>query len=420
MKKILNSDAYINKRINNIFIYPKNMINKVKYKALYIDKNKFELQVLKMFKQTITKIDFIYYQVIFKTELEPTNSDLLEKSIDCVEPDIIIFFNNINFKKKYKLQWECLENKIDIKIIPHDTNDKITDNIKLICVKNKQHTIEINNFTNTVYTNEYLVDFILNTYDTLSINNNNQIPNVIMQTYKSNDVNKAMYDASRTWLICNPTYRYEYYTDGDCILFIQKYFPKDVLHAFLSLIPGAFKADLFRYCYLYIKGGVYTDMDNICMIDLNNIIKNTDIFVTVKDRPLASIYNAFIASSPNNPIFTHIIKNILHNVKHQIYIFNNSNTTQMNRLSITGPKCFGNSLNTYLKRSIDTPFYEGEHDINNFKFKLFSFTYDGNYIIYGNTIISLVKYAGFERVLDYERLYRTRTVYANLTLESTA
>lgn len=39
------------------------------------------------------------------------------------------------------------------------------------------------------------------------------------------------------------------------------HFPAEVKEAYDDLIPGAFKADLFRYCVLFIYGGVYADID---------------------------------------------------------------------------------------------------------------------------------------------------------------
>lgn len=54
---------------------------------------------------------------------------------------------------------------------------------------------------------------------------------------------------------------YRFYTDADAIVFLQTHFPPVVMEAYEALIPGAFKADLFRYCVLLIFGGVYADVD---------------------------------------------------------------------------------------------------------------------------------------------------------------
>jgi len=42
---------------------------------------------------------------------------------------------------------------------------------------------------------------------------------------------------------------------------LRTHFPSPVLEAYQAMKPGAFKADLFRYCVLLITGGVYADVD---------------------------------------------------------------------------------------------------------------------------------------------------------------
>jgi Glycosyltransferase sugar-binding region containing DXD motif len=56
-------------------------------------------------------------------------------------------------------------------------------------------------------------------------------------------------------------WEYRFYTDDDAALFLQTHFPPAVLEAYRAIQPGAFKADLFRYCVLLITGGVYADVD---------------------------------------------------------------------------------------------------------------------------------------------------------------
>ena len=50
------------------------------------------------------------------------------------------------------------------------------------------------------------------------------------------------------------------FNDRDCREFIMREYPPDVLNAYDSLLPTAFKADLWRYCVLYKYGCVYLDV----------------------------------------------------------------------------------------------------------------------------------------------------------------
>jgi hypothetical protein len=56
-------------------------------------------------------------------------------------------------------------------------------------------------------------------------------------------------------------WEYKFYSDDEADRFLSTHFPPQVREAYNSLIPGAFKADLFRYCVLLIYGGVYADVD---------------------------------------------------------------------------------------------------------------------------------------------------------------
>lgn len=47
---------------------------------------------------------------------------------------------------------------------------------------------------------------------------------------------------------------------------------------------GAFKADLFRYCVLLIRGGVYADMDVLLETNLDDAIANDIGFMTPIDE----------------------------------------------------------------------------------------------------------------------------------------
>ena len=86
-----------------------------------------------------------------------------------------------------------------------------------------------------------------------------KIPRIIHQTHTRNEIPDNMQEAMETIISLNPEYEYRYYSDEDCRDFILKYLGSRVAKAYDSLIPGAYKADLFRYCVIYIKGGVYLD-----------------------------------------------------------------------------------------------------------------------------------------------------------------
>lgn len=130
------------------------------------------------------------------------------------------------------------------------------------------------------------------------------IPFVIHQTNEKEMVPEGMVKAMNKIQEDNPEYDYRYYTNSDCQMFISKYFGPRVLFAYDSLIPGAYKADLFRYCVLYIKGGVYLDTCFDSIKSLREFISEKDTFISATDHNdgRKDIYNAFMCCVPRHPI----------------------------------------------------------------------------------------------------------------------
>jgi hypothetical protein len=56
-------------------------------------------------------------------------------------------------------------------------------------------------------------------------------------------------------------WEYKFYTDEDAAGFMSAHFPPEFRDVFDTLIAGAYKADFFRYCVLFIHGGIYSDVD---------------------------------------------------------------------------------------------------------------------------------------------------------------
>ena len=105
----------------------------------------------------------------------------------------------------------------------------------------------------------------------------------IFQTWSTKNISNEFKSLTETWTQFNPNYAYFLYDDDDCHAFIKKHFDDRVYNAYCRIIPGAFKADLWRYCILYIYGGVYCDIDTICMHSLDAFLNEDIEFMTAID-----------------------------------------------------------------------------------------------------------------------------------------
>jgi mannosyltransferase OCH1-like enzyme len=126
---------------------------------------------------------------------------------------------------------------------------------------------------------------------------------------------KENYENMRKW---NNELEFHLYDENDCMEFIKSNFNDDVLNAYKSLIPCSYKSDLWRYCVLYINGGIYMDIKFICVNGFK-LIELTDKEYFVKDRPNDCTYTALIVCKPGNNIFLKCIEKIVKNVKMKYY-----------------------------------------------------------------------------------------------------
>lgn len=165
-------------------------------------------------------------------------------------------------------------------------------------------------------------------------NKNINIPLNIYQTWTTLNLPPKMKETVEELKAVNPEFNHYLYDDEMCRDFIKEHFNKDVLYAFDKLIPGAFKADLFRYCVLYINGGIYLDIKYRCVNDFK-LIYLTDKEYFVKDRlrdDEYGIYQALLVCYPYNNILLNCINDIINNVKNNYYTLDSSGD-----LMISGP-----------------------------------------------------------------------------------
>lgn len=131
---------------------------------------------------------------------------------------------------------------------------------------------------------------------------NKQIPKIIHQTFETLIVPDGMYDAAQSWIKMNPTFEHRVYDADSRRDFIKTSYDSKVLKAYDKLTHGAFRADLWRYCKLYLDGGVYSDLDQVCVMPISDLLEPDDTFVSARAGNLSfAIYNGFICAKPHHP-----------------------------------------------------------------------------------------------------------------------
>lgn len=240
--------------------------------------------------------------------------------------------------------------------------------------------------------------------------NDKKIPKIIFQTNEKY-VLSGMKDAIMSWVEMNQDYQYRYFDSNDCRDFIASNFNRDVLDAYDTLIPGAYKADLWRYCILYINGGVYADSAMICKTSLRDFIDKDDEFITAIDQGVkGGIYNAFICSTQKNPILKRAIDLVVQRVSNREYGYRD--------LYPTGPIALGDAINDILGRERGTDF---SMDNNTHQLKLLirrdmipvGIVYDssGRELIITKYDCFILEKKTWSKLPSYSDLWRERKIY---------
>lgn len=118
-------------------------------------------------------------------------------------------------------------------------------------------------------------------------------------------------------------WEYRFYDDAQAAAFISTHFPEEVREAYDTLLPGAFKADLFRYCVLFIIGGVYADVDVLLESKLDLAIDNDVGFIAPLDSPgkksghQICLWNGLLGSAPGHPFLAAVIETVVNNVRNR-------------------------------------------------------------------------------------------------------
>jgi hypothetical protein len=112
-----------------------------------------------------------------------------------------------------------------------------------------------------------------------------------------------------------PGWTYEHYTDDDIVAFFGENpvpeFP-NVIAKFFMLNYGEHRADLFRYYFLYVKGGVYMDLDAMILCPIDYIIGNADFFTVNSSYFPGTVFQGFLGSTPQHPLIYQALKDIYH------------------------------------------------------------------------------------------------------------
>ena len=245
---------------------------------------------------------------------------------------------------------------------------------------------------------------ILNTYNRLNIpfqlksTYNSIIPLHLYTCWHTKDLPPLMRENYNFLVESNPKITFHLYDEEDCREFIKNNFEPDILQAYNSLIPCSYRSDLWRFCVLYINGGIYMDIKYRCVNNFK-FIALTEKEHFIRDYGGTRTHTGLIVTLPQNEIMRKCIYQIVENVKHK-YFGDGS-------LCPTGPNLLGKYFSQEEKN-----YMEMYHDVSKIENKL-----NKSYLVKGDRIILRFydnyreEQSKFQKLKHYSQLWEEKCIY---------
>ena len=203
------------------------------------------------------------------------------------------------------------------------------------------------------------------------------VPRIVHQTYFETITKEKYPNMSRLiegWK--KSGWEYNFYDDDAASDFLRTHFPPEVQEAYDAILPGAFKADLFRYCVLLIRGGVYADMDLLLTSNLDEIVPPDIGFMVPQDEPgtevkhRSCLWNGLLVAAPGHPFLARTIEMVVNNARNRFTSVDFDDmlcpdpvlrmSHQFDTLFVSGPCALGASVNAFLGRHMQEEIKVGD------------------------------------------------------------
>jgi predicted SAM-dependent methyltransferase len=114
-----------------------------------------------------------------------------------------------------------------------------------------------------------------------------KIPKRFFSTWKTSLINSEQASYLKQFRELHPEFTFEFYDDDAMDQYMIDYWrDHPIFEVYKNSVYGASKADIWRYCILYHKGGIYLDFDSAILFDMNSIPENNSELISFESNKL--------------------------------------------------------------------------------------------------------------------------------------
>lgn len=184
-----------------------------------------------------------------------------------------------------------------------------------------------------------------------------EFPRNLFQTHKSIEYvqsNELLNHAMNSWKQ-HETFRHSFYNDAQMDAFMKRHYHGTLWYdAYTRLHKPVMKSDFWRYCVLYQHGGIYADIDTVCLKPPEVVFgyPHKDTELVVVREPHGPMYCQWVFaaqrnSTPLRAVIDHMTEHILKADAHKLEF-----PTEQEVFDLTGPVVFTEGIQKHGKANV--------------------------------------------------------------------
>jgi hypothetical protein len=133
---------------------------------------------------------------------------------------------------------------------------------------------------------------------------------LIHQTWKTSEIPHDVYPKvwQESWKTHHPDWEYRLWTDEDNERLVRDHYPQ-FLEGYRSLSKGVIKSDIARALYMHRDGGMYADLDFVCLKPFDGLLEalGSSIVIGRHNQRLQPHPNAWLYSPPGKQFWLSLV-----------------------------------------------------------------------------------------------------------------